>query len=380
MLTYLPPPPVVLSGECPTVGLAGGYLQGGGHSPLSTWYGLAADNLLQYEVVTADGRHLNASRAENADLFWALSGGGGGTYAIVVSATVRAFPDVSVGGGTVTIAAALTTPDNFTAAVSAFHSLLPTILDTPGGASVSYELTSDVFVLDPVTVLNSNASHVESVVLAPWLDALADLGITPYAQTYTTLSYYEHYAAYVGPLPEGHLAVESYQFGSRLIPRALLEDDPAAFGAALANVTAQGVISVGSAAVFAGNGNNDTASGTSGGWWSAVNPAWRGALLQLQLTLPWNESLPFADNVARQVEMTDDVVPQFADITPDGGAYGNEASFLEADWKETFYGANYDALLAVKNAWDPEDVFYAYKGVGSDVWDVRENGRMCKTS
>lgn len=366
LLTYSS---VILSGECPTVGLAGGYLQGGGHSPLSTWYGLAADNLLQYEVVTADGSHLNASRTENSDLFWALSGGGGGTYAIVVSATVKAFPDVTVGGAAITIVAALTTQANYTAAVGAFHSLLPSILDK--GASVSYELTSDFFALDPVTVLNSNASYVETVVMAPWLAALAELGITPYAQSYTTLSYYEHYALYIGPLPEGHLAVESYQFGSRLIPRTLLEDDPAAFNEALANVTARGVISVGSAAIYAGDTSDQ---------WSAVNPAWRGALLQLQLILPWNESLPFADNVALQVEMTDEIVPQFTEITPESGAYGNEASFLEADWKTTFFGTNYNSLLAVKNTWDPSNVFYAYKGVGSDVWNVEENGRMCRAS
>lgn len=359
---------VILSGECPTVGLAGGYLQGGGHSPLSTWYGLAADNLLQYEVVTAAGSHVNASRTENSDLFWALSGGGGGTYAVVVSATVKAFPDVTVGGGTITIAKALTSQENFTAAVGAFHELLPSILDQ--GSSVSYMLTGDAFVLDPITVLNSNASHVEDVVIAPWLDRLSELGITPYAQQYTTLSYYEHYVAYVGPLPEGHLAVESYQFGSRLIPRSLLDDDPAAFNAALANVTAQGVISAGSAAFFHGNESDQ---------WSAVNPAWRGAVLQLQLTLPWDESLSFADNAALQAEITDDIIPQFVDITPDSGAYGNEASFLEADWKASFFGANYDALLAVKNKWDPNDLFYAYKGVGSDVWTVAEDGRMCRS-
>lgn len=348
------------------MGLAGGYLQGGGHSPLSTWYGMAADNLLQYEVVTASGSHINASRTENSDLFWALSGGGGGTYAIVVSATVRAFPDVTVGGGTITIVSALTTQENFTAAVGAFHELLPSILDE--SSSVSYMLSSSFFVLDPITVLNSNASHVEDVVMAPWLDRLAELGITPYAQEYSTLSYYEHYAAYIGPLPEGHLDVESYQFGSRLIPRSLLDDDPASFNAALANVTNSGVTSVGSAAFFHGNTSDQ---------WSAVNPAWRDAVLQLQMTLPWDSSLSFDDNVALQTEMTDVIVPQFVEITPESGAYGNEASFQEADWKNTFFGTNYDSLLAVKNKWDPDNVFYAYKGVGSDVWAVSKDGRMC---
>lgn len=359
---------MILSGECPTVGLAGGYLQGGGHSILSTTYGLAADNLLQYEVVTADGSYLNASRTENSDLFWALSGGGGGTYAVVVSAIVKAYPSVTTGGGTIIIVAALTTQENYTAAVSAFHSMLPAMIDL--GATVSYQLSSSFFAIDPVTLINSNASYVENVVMAPWLAKLSELGITPYTQAFTTLPYYDHYAEYIGPLPEGHLDVETYQFGSRLIPRSLLEDDPDAFNEALANVTALGVTSAGSAAAFTGNTSDQ---------WSAVNPAWRGALLQLQLTLPWNESLAFDDNVALQAELTDVIVPQFTEITPDSGAYGNEASFMEDDWKVTFFGSNYDDLLAVKNKWDPSGVFYAYKGVGSDSWTVAADGRMCKS-
>lgn len=75
----------VLGGECPTVGLAGGYTQGGGHSSLASKYGLSADQALEWEVVDGTGKLLRASRAENSDLFWALSGGGGGTYGVVWS-------------------------------------------------------------------------------------------------------------------------------------------------------------------------------------------------------------------------------------------------------------------------------------------------------
>jgi FAD/FMN-containing dehydrogenase len=59
-------------------------VQGGGHSPLSTLHGMAADQLLNLEVVTADGRFVTANAKENADLFWALRGGGGSTYGYVV--------------------------------------------------------------------------------------------------------------------------------------------------------------------------------------------------------------------------------------------------------------------------------------------------------
>ena len=45
----------IVTGECPTVGLAGGYTQGGGHSALSSRHGMAADQALQYEVVIPSG-------------------------------------------------------------------------------------------------------------------------------------------------------------------------------------------------------------------------------------------------------------------------------------------------------------------------------------
>lgn len=63
---------VAVSGECPTVGVVGGYTQSGGHSALSTSFGLAADQTLSFEVVTAGGEFVTASKTENSDLYWAL--------------------------------------------------------------------------------------------------------------------------------------------------------------------------------------------------------------------------------------------------------------------------------------------------------------------
>ena len=57
----------------PNVGL-GGYLTGGGHSPLSIKYGLGADNVLQLSVVTPEGRLRTANACHNPDLFWAIKG------------------------------------------------------------------------------------------------------------------------------------------------------------------------------------------------------------------------------------------------------------------------------------------------------------------
>lgn len=55
---------VTVGGECPTVGIAGGYTQGGGHSALSSNFGMGADQALSWEVVTAGGNLVTASRTE----------------------------------------------------------------------------------------------------------------------------------------------------------------------------------------------------------------------------------------------------------------------------------------------------------------------------
>ena len=75
-------------GGCMTVGVAG-LVQSGGFGSFSKAYGLAAGSLLEAEVVTADGQVRTANACANPDLFWALKGGGGGSFGIVTRVTLR---------------------------------------------------------------------------------------------------------------------------------------------------------------------------------------------------------------------------------------------------------------------------------------------------
>ena len=93
---------VVVGGSAHTVAL-GGYTLGGGHSPYGRMLGMAVDNLLEVEMVNADAAvvtvnaqgtktlHVNgtAHASSDADLFWALRGGGGGTFGVVTKFTYK---------------------------------------------------------------------------------------------------------------------------------------------------------------------------------------------------------------------------------------------------------------------------------------------------
>lgn len=57
--------------------------------------GLAADQVLKYEVVLAEGGFVTVDATQNTDLFWALRGGGGGTFGVVTSVTIKAYPQLT---------------------------------------------------------------------------------------------------------------------------------------------------------------------------------------------------------------------------------------------------------------------------------------------
>jgi len=74
------------------VGGAGGWLQGGGLGPFDRSLGLGVDNVVQFEVVTADGSVKVANACSEPELFWAMRGGGGGNWGVVVSQTSKVHP------------------------------------------------------------------------------------------------------------------------------------------------------------------------------------------------------------------------------------------------------------------------------------------------
>lgn len=353
---------VVVGGECPTVGIAGGYTLGGGHSALSTNFGLSSDNVLNWEVVTAAGALVNANEEENSDLFWALNGGGGSTFGVVVSVTVRAHPDAVFGGASLTFYTAQNPESVFYDAIQDFHEELPAMVDA--GTMVVYYFTSSFFAISPLSAYNKTADQVKSI-LAPFVTKLDSKGVN-YTSTYSDFgTYYEHYDKYFGPLPVGSIQVGIAQYAARLIPRSVV--------GAIAP-TWKAVVQKGATWIGVGTNVKPFDSREK----SSVHPAWRDAIVHATLTLPWSFSAPWSDAIAAQEKMTSEIMPLVEAATPGSGAYVNEGDWRQPNFQETFWGANYERLLRVKKKWDSSDFFYATVGVGSEAWSIRHDGRMCR--
>ncbi|CZR67902.1 related to isoamyl alcohol oxidase [Phialocephala subalpina] len=357
----------ITGGLCPTVGLAGGYITGGGHGPLMGSYGLAADNSLEFEVVTPDKGYLVASPSKNADLFWALNGGGGSAYAVILSHTTRAHADGPVAGATVSINN--TDETTYWAAVDAWHSLLPALNSVPGAAS-SFEITEASF-FALITVLDGSTTEVTDT-LAPFLAQLDQLNVS-YASVITyDPTYYAHFSESVSNLPYGPFPTNNL-VGGRIIPLSVVstEDQRSKLIAALRTILGSNTTSWG----ISGNAANLSVSHT--GLDTARLPAWSKMAYTLQINAfpDRDASVDLLNNANAEIIAGQDVLRS---LTPGGGTYINEATADPAYWKDDFYGINYQRLLAVKETYDSGVILYGPGVVRSDYWTVASDGRLCK--
>lgn len=157
---------VIVEGDCPSVGIAGGYTQGGGTSPLGSSFGLAADQVLEWEVVTVDGKLLLVK--PDSDLYWALTGGGGGSFAIVLSMTVKLHQDRPTAGATLSFTVSST--ETYWSLVQTFLINLPSIIDA--GVTVYWMvLPGNLFMMPQSYLLGGSAEDLERL-LQPTLHVL----------------------------------------------------------------------------------------------------------------------------------------------------------------------------------------------------------------
>ncbi|KAJ7347187.1 hypothetical protein DFH08DRAFT_936796 [Mycena albidolilacea] len=356
----------VVGGECPTVSFAGGYIQGGGHSALSSYHGLAADQTLEFEVITTQGKFVHASPTTNQDLYWALSGGGGGTYGIVWSVTVKGFRDLPVTIASINFTSEGISQDTYWQAIDAYQASTPNLTNAKVWGMARY--TAATFMLDPVFGVNKSSAEV-SALIHPFLDILDNLGVNYMTATNTYSGYLEGYNTLTF-LKD--FTVADILVGSRLLPRSLWED-PEKLGS-LQN-TIRSILEGGTAAVdfilrptlqVAGNPDN------------AVLPAWRNSERHFAVALPLVDGQSGEEALNNQARITTEFIPELKQLTPGSGSYNNEADFQDPDFKQAFWGPNYNRLLAIKDKWDPDQLLYGSINVGGDRWKETKEGRLCR--
>ncbi|PWY73066.1 FAD-binding domain-containing protein [Aspergillus heteromorphus CBS 117.55] len=367
-----------VGGEGKTVGVAGGYVLGGGHSPLSSRYGLAADQVLALEVVLADGRFVTVTEQSDPDLFWALRGGGGGTYGIVTSLISRVYPKLPVTVSTFSFTTgANVSVDTFWAGVRAYMQRFPVNADA-GTYAYFWVMSTGPdafeFLMNPFFAVNHTVAEFDAL-MRPWFAELDQLGIGYQPNT----TYYDNfYAAWDAGFPLETVGTVTMMTGSRLFPRANFED-AARFNQTFAALRA--TVSAGYP-LLAFNLKADLPTGYAD---NAANPAFRQTLMHAITSTSWtsNASRPA---IRQQMDhFTDVVLGEWRRTCPEAGAYMSEADVLEPHFQQAFYGSNYPRLYALKQRYDPTGLFFAPTGVSSENWHVQsldglpdQNGRLCR--
>ena len=355
---------IVVGGAEGTVGTSGGYCQGGGHSPLSPRHGLCVDNVLQYKVVTADGELKIANAFQNKDLFWALRGGGGATFGVIVEAVYKTHPPVK-NINYATYHLVFKTTETRQKVLSSFFSHQPQLSDAgwSGYAYFETNLMVLMYYLPDADVPTAKAS------LSPFFDSVAslsDLMMEGEINNYPT--FWSSFEATTPPANKTNAGTNAI-LGSRLIPRRNFESARGANQLADVLIQAQADLKESNPQgsfithlVAGGQVSEGNSVDTS------VLPAWRKALLHIVLVSGWLDDTPVAkqEEIARQLTAS---TQRLRRITPGSGAYFNEADPNAPNWQADFFGSNYPRLKALKNKFDPQGLFACRSCVGSEDWN-----------
>jgi len=340
-----------------SVGAAGGWLLGGGHSALSPKYGLGVDNVLQFTVVTSPGDHITLNSHQYSDLFWALRGGGGGTYGIVTSVTYLTHPSTPLTAaffsGNSSNAATVSKLEN------EFVRLNPSLSDA-GWSGYAFFLPETLAMIYIATNISSAQANATIDPFFAFAQNLTSEGLAiDIAATVPFDSFYSWYKQF---FTTGSQVGANTEIGSRLFSREVLENDHEK----LADLMRE---SGSTLHLVAGGAVSDVDPESTG-----LNPAWRSALVHVT----WSEGWPDGTQASVIEKLRNDVksfIGKMEALEPGSGSYFNEASLYEEDPKRTFFGSHYPKLEAIKTKYDPHGLFVVAEGVGSDEWDSSLNCR-----
>ncbi|KAF8621270.1 hypothetical protein AX15_007930 [Amanita polypyramis BW_CC] len=343
-----------------TVGATGGWIQGGGHSALSSTYGLGVDNALQFTVVLASGKYVTVNEYQYSDLFWAIRGGGGGTFGVLVSATYQTHDILPVSGAFVL--ANFSTPQIAQDVITEYVSLHPNLSEVGWGGYSFYTQTGlqMLYIGTNVSLADANST------LSPFFAFLEETIGNP--QDYQILltnftSFYDWYAFAVESVPVqvGY----SQELVSRFLSQTMAAEQPEQVAEATLAVT-DGVYFI-----FVAGGAVSQFDPDSAG----VNPAWRESVGMYISSITWPEGTPTTEiNTLRQTAAAN--LALLDPLAPNSATYLNEASLYEKNFTSTFFGSHYSSLKTIKRKYDVDDLFLVAEGVGSDDWDASLNCRL----
>ncbi len=328
-------------------GIAGLTL-GGGIGWLRRKYGLSSDNLVSVDVVTADGRLLTASETENADLFWGIRGGGG-NFGVVTSFEYRLYP---VGPEVMCCFVfypgdrakeVLRFCDEYTAQAPDEVSPLAFLGRVPSVEELFPEEWHGKPFVALLVVYAGDAEEGERV-----LRPLRELG-DPIADLSARMPYTEAQAILDEDYPEGwHYYWKSVNVNSlsdEVIERLVAHAEAAPSDHSTIDVWYQG-------GAMSRVGAGETAFGD------------RSAPILLGLEANWEDPRTDEANVAWVRDCFSDM-QRFSD----GSIYLNFPGFLEEGERllRGAYGENYERLVALKNEYDPTNLFRVNQNIKPTV-------------
>jgi FAD/FMN-containing dehydrogenase len=384
----------VQGGGCGTVGVAG-LVQGGGFGSYSKNFGTAGAGLLEAEVVTADGTIRIANACTNPDLFWALKGGGGGTLGAVTRLTLRtyALPDM-IGVVSATIQA--NSDEAYRSLIFRFMTLYADqLLNPTWGESATLRPRNRLRIALEFQGIDRQAATSVWQRFFQWIaERPADFAVSDgptivaaaARQRWDPEFFRAHFPQamlfddrpgaspdnmyWSGNLSEAGHFIQAYE--STWLPAALLNPDQLdrlvdALCAAARHAAVELHFQKGLAGAAA-----DTLAATAA---TPMNPA---VLRSFALAITGSEGPPaFPGLLGHEPDLQSArrnaarVMAAFAELTKiaaDAGTYLAESSYFQPDWQHAYWGANYPRLQAVKQKYDPDGLFFARHGVGSEAW------------
>lgn len=109
-----------------------------------------------------------------------------------------------------------------------------------------------------------------------------------------------------------------------------------------------------------------------------MNPAWYKTLVHLVVVESWPDGMPQHLVDAVYEDITHVKTEALRRFSPRTGAYFNEADSYEPEWQEAFFGKHYKKLKAVKEKYDPGNLIWCRRCVGSEMLVEQVDGRLCE--